>query len=211
MNVFFDLDGTLINSKERVYQLFIDLTKVVIPFEDYWDYKKDKKSNEYLLSSRFGFSQSSIIKFKDEWMDQIENLNYLSMDKLFDFTIPTLNFCKSEEFTMYVVTNRQSIPNTFNQLENLGIQHFFKDILISEHKTTKIELIKQRSNSHSSEDIIIGDTGEDIKSGKELRIRSIGVLSGFRNREQLELHEPDHIIKNISQLNKIIHEYRKNK
>jgi phosphoglycolate phosphatase len=207
VNVFFDLDGTLINSKERVYQLFIDLTKVNISFEDYWDYKKNKKSNESLLSSRFGFSHSTITKFTKDWMDQIENLEYLSLDKLFEFTIHTLNFCEREEYTLYVVTNRQSIPNTLAQLESFGIKHFFKDILITEHKTTKVELIKQSLNSLSSEDIIIGDTGEDINTGKELSIRSIGVLSGFRNKKQLELYKPLHIVKNISGLNKIIHEY----
>lgn len=207
MNLFFDLDGTLIDSKERVYQLFIDLTDVNISFDDYWDYKKDKKSNENLLSSRFGFTHSDLVKFKKEWMEQIEIVKYLFFDKLFDFTIPTLTLCKNKGITLYVVTNRQSIPNTINQLENLRIKQFFKDILITEHKTTKVKLIQQRLNLLSSDDIIIGDTGEDINTGKELNIQTIGVLSGFRNKRQLELYQPHHIVKNISHLNKIINEY----
>ena len=43
MKIFFDLDGTLINSKMRLYSLFQELVSASnLSFDEYWNLKKKK-------------------------------------------------------------------------------------------------------------------------------------------------------------------------
>ena len=45
MKIFFDLDGTLIDSKLRMYNLFQELVpQSNLTFVEYWEYKKNKFS-----------------------------------------------------------------------------------------------------------------------------------------------------------------------
>ena len=50
-------------------------------------------------------------------------------------------------------------------------------------------------------DFFVGDTGKDIQAGKALGMRTIGVLSGFRNEERLLKYNPDFIIDYITNFN----------
>ncbi|MEZ5505246.1 MAG: HAD hydrolase-like protein, partial [Gammaproteobacteria bacterium] len=46
MNVIFDLDGTLLASKQRLYALYIDLLpQLNLSFDQYWQYKYSGMTN----------------------------------------------------------------------------------------------------------------------------------------------------------------------
>ena len=46
-------------------------------------------------------------------------------------------------------------------------------------------------------DLFVGDTGIDINTAKLINIKSIAVLSGFRNKSILEQYNPDYIENDI--------------
>ena len=47
MNIFFDLDGTLIDSKLRLYSLFQKLVpESILTYDEYWKYKMNKISHQ---------------------------------------------------------------------------------------------------------------------------------------------------------------------
>ncbi|NEN96724.1 MAG: HAD hydrolase-like protein, partial [Moorea sp. SIO3I7] len=46
---------------------------------------------------------------------------------------------------------------------------------------------------------MIGDTEADIVAAKTHGIKAIGVLSGIRDRTQLNLYEPDFIVNNLTE------------
>jgi phosphoglycolate phosphatase len=73
MKIIFDLDGTLICSKKRLYRLFIDLTEAVnFEFKSYWNLKHQGKRNEDILRDQLGFSELEIENFLKNWMIKIE-------------------------------------------------------------------------------------------------------------------------------------------
>ena len=50
MIFIFDLDGTLIDSSERMYMLFCELVpECKLSKNEYWDYKRDKVNHKVLL------------------------------------------------------------------------------------------------------------------------------------------------------------------
>lgn len=197
-NIFFDLDGTLINSKQRLYKLFQTLnTRSKLTFNDYWELKKNKIGHEKILTDLFNYDTDSINKFKKNWLILIENENLLSLDMPFEGVTAFLtNLNKSENYNLFVVTARQFKKRAISQIESFGWEDLFTDILVTCGKHEKHELISQSINT-STTDWFIGDTGKDIQTGKKLGLNTCAVLSGFLSEEKLIEYQPDVIINNV--------------
>jgi phosphoglycolate phosphatase len=202
LTIFFDLDGTLIDGKERLYRLFIDLTQnLKVSSEEYWQLKRAMFDHDWILSNLFNYSDIQLANFHETWLELIESEKYLKFNKLFDYTIPLLN--KFKKYPLYIVTSRQLEQSVLDEISKMGILNYFRDILVTKKNQTKKELITERINTYPS-DIIVGDTGIDILTGKNLNIRTVAVLSGFRGYEALINYHPDYIINNISELEKLV-------
>lgn len=200
MNLIFDLDGTLICSKKRLYELFCDLSeKRDLTFSEYWNLKFIGKSNQDILKENFGCTDSVIEKFVNAWMRLIESDRYLGMDTLIGGAAVLLEEF-SQEHSLYICTARQSIPQVTKQLANLSILHFFDDLFVTEQKYTKAELLKKSGIKFSENDWMIGDTGHDVMTGKEIGINTCAVLSGFMSEEKLLSYAPDILINNVTSL-----------
>jgi phosphoglycolate phosphatase len=198
MNILFDLDGTILDSKVRLYRLFCDITlQTGLSFDDYWNLKRSKKDHQFILKKYFNYSHNEYLDFERKWLSLIETEEYHQYDELFDFTDKVLQTLRLKGHNLYIVTARQSKEKTLQQIKNTGIYPYFDAILITENQQTKLELIRKSEIQLSVDDIMIGDTGIDIKTAKELNLVSIAVLSGFRNKEVLSLYSPDFIKDNI--------------
>ena len=85
MKIFFDLDGTLIDSKLRLYSLFQELVpQSVLTFNEYWIFKQNKINHAEILREKFHFDESSISKFEHDWMELIETDSFLKYDTPID-------------------------------------------------------------------------------------------------------------------------------
>lgn len=204
MNIFFDLDGTLWDSKDRLFTLFCDITgQDEISIDDYWKKKRAKISNEQILEG-LGYYEEQIKMFVVEWMKKIEDERYLKLDLLFPYTKKVLQTLKGKGYNIYYVTLRQSADRVLNEIRDKDIADYCTRCLVSEAKTTKEKLVRNAGIVLSSADIFVGDTGIDVMTAKSLGIKSVAVLSGFRNREILEGYAPNYIINDISELNQIV-------
>lgn len=198
MKIVFDLDGTLICSKKRLYSLFCFLVGGnQLTFEQYWHLKFFGKTNQQILIDVFGYSNVMIEKFIAEWMTLIESEYYLKMDTIIAGVPDLLSFLKKEH-ALFLCTARQSTEKTNEQLENLSIAKFFEKVFVTNQSTTKERLLKDGGITFTKEDWIVGDTGHDILTGKSLGLKTCAVLSGFMSEEKLKKYEPDIILKNAT-------------
>lgn len=204
-NIFFDLDGTLVDSRQRLYSLFCDLTlQNKLSFDKYWELKRDMKDHSWILTNILGYYGQQVEAFQDQWLNRIEIASYIDLDKLFDYTIPTMEELKNRDNNLYVVTARQSQQMAERQLENLGLMPYLTDFLVTQGGHSKAELVRRSVTSISVTDYFVGDTGMDIMAGKELGVKSVAVLSGFRDRVNLEKYYPDYLFENIKELATIL-------
>ena len=200
MNIIFDLDGTLVCSRKRVYELFCDLVECrEISFSDYWYLRFIGKSNQDILREKFDYSDDDLLSFIDSWMHKIETDFYLERDTLINGASAFLEKA-SQEHTIYVCTARQSTSQVTKQLARLSILHLFEGIFITEQKFTKAELLRNSGLKFSKADWMIGDTGHDIITGKEININTCAVLSGCMSETKLKEYNPDVILKDITKL-----------
>lgn len=200
MKIIFDLDGTLICSKKRLHKLFLDLTGVTnLKFKSYWDLKHQGKTNEDILRSQLSFSELEIEVFLKNWMIKIEADYYLGLDTLIPDAYKALeNLNKSHD--LFICTARQSISQTQKQLKKLSIFNYFKDIFVTEQKVDKFQILSNSNISFTSKDWIIGDTGNDINTGKKIGVQTCAVLSGFMSKSSLIGYSPDLIIEDFTSL-----------
>jgi phosphoglycolate phosphatase len=200
MKIFFDLDGTLLDSKPRLYHLFQFLVpESKFTFEDYWELKQDKVSHRELLMRYFDYTNEEVSKFTIEWMSLIETPEWLSYDKPFNGVKSFLDLLK-ESHELYIVTARQYEAEVLRQIEDLELDGVFRDVLVTLQKTEKHNLISSKFKL-TDNDWIIGDTGKDIETGKKLEINTAAVLSGFLSKAQLLKYSPDIIVANVTLLN----------
>ena len=193
MNLIFDLDGTLIDSRLRLYNLFQQLVPTSeLTYQDYWAFKQENASNEDILIKEFRFDAAAIKRFVVDWMGNIEAPEFLALDKNLPGMHATLAELR-EQANLYVCTARQySIP-LLDQLERLRLLHYFDEVMVTEQTRSKEELVRTLP-SLASQDWMIGDTGKDIQVGQMLGIKTCAVLSGFLNEKALLNYGPDLIL-----------------
>ncbi|HMU46618.1 MAG TPA: HAD hydrolase-like protein [Chitinophagaceae bacterium] len=202
MNIFFDLDGTLIDSKPRLYYLFQHLIpESRLSYNEYWELKSRKQNHWDILSKYFKFSKLQYDEFERKWMKEIEKEEWLKFDKpLKGITDYLFSISANKKLNLFVVTSRQHKIGVVDQLSNLNLRQYFKDVLVTEQVLSKYDLISQKIKT-SSEDWIVGDTGLDIITGKQLGIHTAAVLSGFLNKESLEAYNADIVVDSVLNLN----------
>ena len=199
VNIFFDFDGTLINSQHRLYNLFIEFCpECKMTYEEYWEIKRQRINQKDFLKKYFSYSDERCGEVHRLWLEKVEEPERLKQDFLNEGIEEELkNLYK--KYNLYIVTNRQSKELTIKETETLGIKKYFKEILVTEQKKTKEELIRENIK-FSSEDILIGDTGEDIKCAKALGIKSAAVGWGILNEKILKEYKPDCLIYNMEEV-----------
>lgn len=196
-NIFFDLDGTIIDSRNRLYTLFQELVpQSALSFDAYWDMKRNKINHQQILSRHF--PAVDFDAFNRAWLDRIESPEMLALDTLYPNAAAVLRTLKKSH-SLYVLTARQSKDNLIKELTDLGIIDAFNAVLLTEHKWSKEDLIGQ---THVSEGILIGDTGYDIQTAKACGLKSVAITHGFLSADVLRSYEPDKIIHSLSDIKK---------
>ena len=71
---------------------------------------------------------------------------------------------------------------------------------------TSLNMIIEELGLSKSEILYVGDTATDMQTALRAGVTSIGVLWGFRDEKELKENKADYIIKNPSEILKIIKE-----
>jgi phosphoglycolate phosphatase len=197
INIFVDFDGTLIDSTQRMYLLFKRLApELSLSYVEYIKLKKSQICQRDILERHLNYSEKKISAFRKLWFRHIEDEDSLKIDRPLRGAAEFLNKI-SASYSVYLVTARQSKTKTVSQVNNLGLNRFFKDILVTRQRESKAQIILSET-SVTDNDIIIGDTGEDVIAGKQLSIRTAAVTTGTINAATLVKYNPDIITKSIN-------------
>jgi phosphoglycolate phosphatase len=203
MNLFFDLDGTLIDARKRVYEVFNFLTQQTqLNFDEYWNLKRDKYNHQYILKNLLAYEDDKITQFTGKFLANIEKKQYLDIDQPISGAEDLLQYLKKKNHSLYVVTARQKKQSALYQLEKFKWLPYFNEVLVTEQKTSKVDLILPYLKS-SYGAVMIGDTGKDVETGKQLNIETVAVLSGFMSEKSLLNYQPTHLINDVTELTQI--------
>lgn len=218
--LFIDLDGTLTDILQREVEAIYDTA-------NHFGLKVSRTKVRQLCidkPSYFGVIQELGLELTgdliDYWTSAFVNRYQLSiLRKGTKSTLKTL----SQEYKLFCVTSRESVAEVILELNFLGLEGLFKQVVTREvaakhfrlstlpfvpfHMQRKklYECALALADCNSEDAIAIGDMGRELKPAKELGISTIGLLT-CKAREN-ELREvADFLIPNITHLQNILHE-----
>jgi len=226
-DLFFDLDHTIwdfeLNSKETLWDLHLKYeleAKGINNFDEFyniysvynhrlWDrYSKGFIKQEELRWKRIYLSLLDY-KIADEALSKEMSLDYLTIlpDKknLFPYTIEILEYLKSKNYTMHLITNGfESVQ--FKKIKNSNLADYFTEVITSEASNSLkpnkeiFEYALKASGAKLETSIMIGDNEDaDIQGAI-----NVGMDSIFVNHLQIQPTVPaTHTIIHLKELENI--------
>ena len=192
--IFFDLDGTLVDSSIGIHNAFSSTFKNLgvpcpdaktirsfmgPPLESSFDTCLPKeKISEAVQTYRSYYKEKGI--YEAQLFPQIVDL----LEKL------------SSNYPLYITTTKNT-PTAQEMTKNLGIHHFFEGIYGSSPETPhKADVIRHALKTHQlapEQVIIIGDTKFDMIGAQETGLKKLAVTWGFGENADLLIYQPDFI------------------
>ena len=198
--VLFDLDGTLIDPKRRLYTLFAELTHCRLTYEAYWE-RKDAGYNQKRMLEEVGYDAALIPGFADLWHQEIERQDLLDLDRVFEDVTETIHGLASKGIRMYIVTNRLSLDGVGYEMDRFGLGGSFSGILSTKQQCTKAEAVR-RAGVDLAGAVFVGDSREDMETAGALGIPGILLTRGTDRKNGTVT--ADHYIDNLGELRGIL-------
>jgi len=202
----FDVDGTIINTGEYIFQAYkytleLHLKQKVtwegvipvlgLPFKECYQILTNLEEVDYLMETHHQY--------------QVQNSDSV---KAYENTLKTLRKLKKAGVAIAAVTSHTG-ELLIRNLKIAGIDKYFKVIV------TPTNVIKPKPNPESvlkaldilkikpERSVFIGDSPADIKAGKAAGVTTIAALYGFHGEKLLE-SKPDFVVKDIKEIIPII-------
>lgn len=209
--IFFDLDGTLTDSKEGI------VNSICYALERY-NIKVEERSMLYsFLGPPLKDSFMKYFGFEPEKANEAVAVyrEYFSVKGLFENKVyegikELLEELKAGGRTLAVATSK---PELFTNriLEHFNLREYFDFVAgatMDENRTKKGDIIKyalESMNIHDkSQVIMVGDRHHDIDGAYENSLESIGVLYGYGSLQELENAKATYIVETVSQLKELL-------
>ena len=179
MTYVFDLDGTLIDSTERHWRLMESILaghgiRCDNDFAaDYMYYKSSGNSGKSYLTDVMCLDPDTAETIQKEWIESIEDEEWLMYDRLYDDALPTLNRLTGSILFLTIRENRDGL---IKQLKDLGLDKYRLEVLSHKDKKSDV-LIKIQG-----EVLMTGDTEIDLAAAKEAHCGFYMLNRGFRNK-----------------------------
>jgi phosphoglycolate phosphatase len=194
--IILDLDGTLLDIRQRHYQCYCDIVTqfgfAPVSVQHYWQQHRAGIGNQKILQE---MQASSIAdSFLKQWINNIEERNYLRLDALFPKVVIIMQNWKNAGIELSLATLRHHKENLSWQLKQVGIDGLLKHVIIPDlsNKADKATAVREQLHNLNSEQALwIGDTEADVHAAKTLGIKVCTVNSGLRSTEFLAALQPD--------------------
>jgi pyrophosphatase PpaX len=200
--ILFDVDGTLLDTREFIYQAF----------EHTFQQHHLPMVSRDNLAARLGQSLESIYECMvpshnchllcDTHRSFQENNLHLSV--LFPHVETTLTALQKRGIRLAVVTTR-SRRTSVRTLENAGIARFFEVVVSGEDVTNlkpdpePLRYALTKLGIAPDQAVMVGDTAADVLAGKSAGTRTIAVTYGFGG-PMIRQYNPDFVIDDIEML-----------
>ncbi|CAN1212275.1 HAD family hydrolase [Tumidithrix helvetica PCC 7403] len=214
--LFTDFDGPIVDVSERyfrVYQLCLDKVKqpdqVVTPLTkaEFWAFKRSQVP-EIEIAIKSGLLESGQSKtFAQLRREIVHTEPYFQYDCIIEGAIAALEKAQQAGVELAVMTMRR-VRELEPVLEQYNLERFFppshrfclsNDYIKTGDTKDKPKLMERAIATLSPVEYqwMVGDTEADIIAGRSFNVTTIGILSGIRDRTQLELHQPSQIHPNL--------------
>ena len=190
--IFFDLDGTLVDSSIGIHNGF------TYTFEQLGVPSPDAKTIRSFMGPPLETSFSSCLPANQiELAIQLYRSYYKEKGMYEAQLFPQIKDLLTElaqQYPVYITTTKNT-PTAVHMTSNFGIDHFFDGIFGSNPQALhKADVIRQALTAHNlapENVVIVGDTKYDMIGAQETGIKKLAVTWGFGDVEDLMTYQPD--------------------
>ncbi|MEB3224204.1 MAG: HAD family hydrolase [Synechococcus sp.] len=211
-----DFDGVVVDLSERYYQVYRwRLTQLAAPGQpitpltktEFWALKRQKVSQNE-IGLRSGLEEAQLLAFKqlrDRHAHRLENMVH---DRLIEGSLEALTAAKNWGWEVMTVTMRRE--RELNKA--LELQPALQEIFPGDRRFCIPDQAERQQDVDQKPILLgetlaqlppkeptwmVGDTEADIRAAQSQNIPVVTVLSGIRDRQLLEAHQPDFIVANL--------------
>ena len=220
--VLFDLDGTLVDTAPDLMRAHNHvMTKFGYPTKSTDEIRNlvGKGAGALIGRSIWGqakkeFHSVNDLKIKNQMSKEFVDYygkNIISESTLINGVKEFLNWCKEQNISMAVCTNKQEHLSN-DLLKKIGIYDFFEYVAGSDtfdyckpdprHLTSVVEIL----DGDVKKTIMIGDSETDANAAKAAEIPVILLENGYTEKNTTEIYH-NHLIKDFINIEKIISKY----
>jgi phosphoglycolate phosphatase-like HAD superfamily hydrolase len=190
--IFLDLDGPLLDGKERHYHCYRSILERFgfkpIGIDEYWEMKRN------LVNRRDLLNRSSAEEIYDDflaaWLSMIESPNALALDKVQEGAVDCLRSWKEQGIGLTLVTMRKNKQTLEEQLMLTGLRQYLDAVLVcdpTEGGEGKADAVRSMFQVKRlvGKALWIGDTEADWEAADSLGVDVVLVSNGLRAKEYL--------------------------
>lgn len=184
MNIAFDFDGTLLDSRPR----HVEALRCVWPEVDnkladgwvsrFWQCKLSGRSTkDFLVAERVEGAEGVAC----DWIEMIEDDYMMAHDQVYLDTRNTLEvLCHSHR--LFLATARGNSERAFGQIKQFSLERFFEQVhVVAPGRDAGLR--KTQSLSDITVDCVIGDTESDADWAASCGAQFVPVSWGFREKQ----------------------------
>lgn len=213
-HVIFDLDGTLSDSREGIFNAYYYTASKMgldLPAEDRLA-TLIGPSLQKGFTDVFGLSGERIDQAVQAFREYYGTKG-LFENRLYEGIRELLHDLDLAGAFKYVATAKYEVYAN-RVLHHFNILPLFQDIAGADYhgkhgdKISLVTALLQRNDiRHPEEAVVIGDTRYDLDAAAELEIESIGVSYGYTPHAEIEKLNPDYIARDVRELRGLLIEY----
>ncbi len=203
--VFFDLDGTIVDS----FGGFKDaLLHAVVP----WGLTPDDASvrmgqgpplRDTFIRLGAGDVELAVTRYRERY-----TTSSYKEHPVFEGMREMLEVLHSKQMSLFVATSKPTGIST-KILQHLKLEHLFVEVVgatLDASRDAKIDVLRYAVEQAGApeEAVMIGDRKYDIEAANALGLTSIGVTWGGGDRSELELAHADHIVDTVTELTTLL-------
>ncbi|HAZ45268.1 MAG TPA: haloacid dehalogenase [Cyanobacteria bacterium UBA11369] len=212
-----DFDGPIVDVSERyyrVYQFCLEKTRGEdrsvrqLSKDEFWRLKRARVP-EREIGMISGLDPEQAQEFAKMRRKTVHTQPYFHYDELIPGAVDALEKVQRAGIDLVVMTMRREVELDY-ALERFDLGRFFasnrryrlnNDYVKTQDIDDKPLLMQQalKELPLAEDTWMVGDTEADIVAAKTNRVRAIAVLSGIRDRVELEAYLPDTIVKDLSE------------
>lgn len=207
-HIIFDLDGTLVDSKQEILNAYRQVTKKIPTLGDIdfnaLDFTETIQNN---LAFIYKKNEALMLEAKKQFAEIYDHSEFENT-LLYEGTYETLKYLHSQNHTLHIATNKRLKP-TLRIIERKRLSPFISSVKASDQTegkvSTKTEMVKEIcAENNLISGFMIGDSKKDIEAGRICGLTTVAVTYGYEKKEDLILKKPNFVIDSISDLIKIV-------
>jgi phosphoglycolate phosphatase len=218
--LLFDIDGTLIHSAGAgMHALKLALRERHGIEDDLHDIEIAGMTDSGIVVSildkyKIPATRENVTAFLDSYVHFLSQELPRRKGTLLPGVLELLNKLKTRKHLVLALLTGNVSRGAQLKLEHYGVWHFFEFGAFADDHHDRNQLgpfararakEKHRREFSAQEIDVIGDTPRDIACGKALGARTVAVATGTWSRDKLADHDPDFLIDDLSDVDRLIH------